>query len=115
MVNGDAPQCSHNWTNDGATVFHCHLSQIYTDAWPDPAQDQPSTGASILGLGIQSLPDGTFSSPADKNPLHQDIADAWSSEDPNYGLVPVSNNCDYSLCQTADDQTFRSPTSDRGS
>ncbi|KAH8080862.1 hypothetical protein HD553DRAFT_316525 [Filobasidium floriforme] len=112
---GYASQWSHDWTNDGATVFHCHLSQNYTDAWQNPAKDQPSTGASILGLGMQSLPDGSFPSPADNNPLQEDIADAWTSEDTNYGLVPVSNNCDYSLCQTADDQTFRSPTSDRGS
>lgn len=68
-----------------------------------------------MRLGIQSLPDGAFPSPANKNPFHRDIADAWTSEDANYGLVPVSNNCDYSLCETADDQTFRSPTSDRDS
>jgi hypothetical protein len=38
------------------------------------------------------LPYGAFPSPADNNPLQEDIADAWTSEDINYGLVPVSNN-----------------------
>jgi hypothetical protein len=97
MSNGDASQASFDWTNGGATVFHCHISQDYTDAWQNPAQDQPSTGAGALGLGIQALSDGAFPSPADKNSLQEDIADAWTSEDINYGLAPVSNNPDYSL------------------
>jgi hypothetical protein len=97
MGSGDASQASFDWTNGGATVFHCHISQNYTDAWQNPAQDQPSTGAGTLGLGIQSLPNGAFPSPADNAPRQEDIADAWTSEDPNYGLVPVSSNPDYSL------------------
>jgi hypothetical protein len=38
------------------------------------------------------LPYGAFPSPADNSSLQEDIADAWTSEDVIYGLVPVSNN-----------------------